>query len=524
MIVFNSQIEALALSIAVTLIPFSFTGDGTARAIRTSLTSVALPRAFQIVSSRNLITENSVGPVRLGMTVARARKALPGFRLSRTTDGEGMALIAVKRSGKTLMTLYAGEASPDARINEHAVIEFLEVWDASYWTTSGVHPKMPLQEVEKKYGKLKDIRLSEIEAREFATFAKQPVGLHLRVADEMGMAGIYSEGQNTTTRYNPSSYLKSISITSRGNTTPEFSSRYTDLKTQCKNPTPSGAEGQHSSLFCQGYGGFQLHIFDAATMVQINLESLDRQISVPLVQQSLEYDRQVGKIEWRLADGKPFAVIMRVFKYSNKGEFPFQGKPIGESLLVKGLPGFEQIDYEVDASSNANEKARELADSGYAQQTAQLGRRRNESLEDFAKRIIPEGMQVAHKAFAGNFGPSQKSLVILFEADEAPKSYEGWVLAPFGAGYKKYALPKPKLTWSIEEPKAVFFANADKDSAQELFIIGECYTGIGPTGAQPFNRTRVYDWNGNGFTHLEALSKKIGTAATAAGVRKKLVK
>jgi hypothetical protein len=55
-----------------------------------------------------------------------------------------------------------------------------------------------------------------------------------------------------------------------------------------------------------------------------------------------------------------------------------------------------------------------------------------------------------------------------------------------------------------------------------LFIIDECYTGIGPTGAQAFYRTRVYDWNGTGFTHLEAVSEKIGNADTAAKVRKKL--
>jgi len=472
-----------------------------------------------------LITNNSVGSVRLGMTVAQARRALGGLTLSRTSDGEGIALIAVKRGKQTIMTLYADEQNPRSRINERAKIEFIEVWDARYYTPDGVHPKMPLREVEQKYGQLKEIRLSEIEAREFATLATQPVGIQLRVTNDTGMAGIYNEGENTTTRYAPSTYLKSISITGRGNATPQFSSRYTDLKKQCKNLSPGRDEGQHTSLFCQGYGGFQLHIFDAATMVQINLETLDRQISLPLAHQSLTYDQQVSEIEWRLVDEKPFAVIMRVFKYSDKGDFPFQGKPIGESLIVKGLPGFEQVDYEVDATSNsnANAKAREMADSGYSQQTAQLNRGESETLEDFAKRIIPRGMQLGHHAVEGKLGPSQKSLVILFEADKAAaKSYKGWVLAPAGGGYEKYPLPEPEFTWSMEEPKAVFFANADKDPEQELFILGECYTGVGPTGAQPFNRTRVYDWNGNGFTHLEGISRKIGTAATVPAVRKKL--
>lgn len=313
-----------------------------------------------------LITDNSVGPVRLGITVAQARRALRGFTLSRTSDGEGIALIAVKRGKLAVMTLYAGEQDPGSRINERAKIEFIEVWDSRYHTVDGVRPKMPLREVELRYGQLREIRLSEIEAREFATLATQPGGIQLRLANDTGMAGIYNQGENTTTRYAPSTYLKSISITGRGSAAAQFSSRYTDLRKQCRNPSPARDEGQHTSLFCQGYGGFQLHIFDAATMVQINLETLDRRISLPLAQQGLTYDRQVNRIEWRLADGKPFAVIMRVFKFSNKGQFPFQGKPIGSSLLVKGLPGFEQIDYEVDATKNANAKARELADSGYA--------------------------------------------------------------------------------------------------------------------------------------------------------------
>ncbi|MCM3903246.1 MAG: hypothetical protein ND866_16180 [Pyrinomonadaceae bacterium] len=411
-----------------------------------------------------LITDNSVGPVRLGTTVAQARRALRGFTLSRTSDGEGIALIAVKRGKQTVMTLYAGEQDPRSRINERARIEFIEVWDPRYYTSAGVHPKMPLREVEQKYGQLKEIRLSEIEAREFATFSTHPSGIQLRVGDDSGMAGIYNEGKNTTARYSHSAYLMSISITGRGNATAQFSSRYTDLKKQCKNPAPARVEGHHTSLFCQGCGGFQFHNFDAATMAQINLQTLDRKISHPLTNQSLTYDQQVSEIEWRLADG-----------------------------------------------------------NGYSQQTGQLSRNEWETLEDFARRIIPQGMQLAHSPLEDNFGPSRKSMVILFEADKAAaKSYEGWVLVPGLTGYVKYDLPKPEVTWSIEEPKAVLFANADKDPAQELFIIAECYTGIGPTGAQPFNRTRVYDWNGSGFTHLETVSTTIGTAATARAVQKKL--
>jgi hypothetical protein len=339
-------------------------------ATQTSAQLFFLSHPFQIHSSASLITENSVGPVRLGMTVTQARKALPGFTLSRTSDGEGLALIAVKRGGKTLMTLYADEANPDARIDERAVIEFVEAWDAGYRTAAGVHPTMLLREVERKYGKLEEIILSEIEQREFATFANQPAGINLRVMNENGMAGVYSDGQRKATTYAPATYVFAISIHRAQNKRPQFSSAYTNLKTQCKNPAPSSDESQHTSLFCKGYGGYRIHIFDSAMALHINAETLDRQTSIPLAEQNLTYDRQVRRIEWRLANGKPFAVILRAFKYSGQGQYPLQEKPTGEVLLVKGLAGYEHIDDEVDVKTtpNPNAKARELADKGHSRQ------------------------------------------------------------------------------------------------------------------------------------------------------------
>lgn len=367
MIIFTLKKKAFALSTVMTLIPVSLVGASIASlaATQTVLRSVA-----QISSEGRLITENSVGSLRLGMTVAKARNALRGSTLSRTTDGEGVAMIAVKRGGNTSMRLYAGEENPDARINEHAVIQLVEVWDAGYRTAAGVHSQMPLRQVEQKYGKLQEIRLSEIEAREYATFANQPAGIQLRVMNENGMAGVYPDGQNRTTRYAPSASVLSISISRRPNKRPQFSSVYTNLRTQCKNPAPANEEGQHTSLYCKGSGNYRIHMFDSAAALHINAETLDGKSSIPLATQSLTYDQQARRIEWRLADGKPFAVILRVFKYSGRGQYPLQEKPTGEVLLVKGLPGFEQIAYEVDVkrNANANAKARKLADSGYANQ------------------------------------------------------------------------------------------------------------------------------------------------------------
>jgi hypothetical protein len=76
-------------------------------------------------------------------------------------------------------------------------------------------------------------------------------------------------------------------------------------------------------------------------------------------------------VEWRLADGKPFAVIMRVYEYAGDDMCSNGGKIKGESLMVQGLKGFEHIEESVDAKTpNANVKAREIADQGYAKPKA----------------------------------------------------------------------------------------------------------------------------------------------------------
>ena len=169
---------------------------------------------YQIRSAKSnrLITKRAAGPIRLGMTIAEVRRSWPGVILQRTSDGEGMALIAVIESKQTLMTVHAGETNPRARINQRGRIEFIEVLDKSFRTEAGVHPKMQLREVDAEVWRASRDSMSEIEAREYATFTRQPAGIQLRVMAEDGMAGVYGDGKNTTTRYSPSAYVFSISI------------------------------------------------------------------------------------------------------------------------------------------------------------------------------------------------------------------------------------------------------------------------------------------------------------------------
>lgn len=86
-----------------------------------------------------------------------------------------------------------------------------------------------------------------------------------------------------------------------------------------------------------------------------------------LATQGFDFNQNKIKVEWRTANGKPFAVILRVSKYGDTDdENPYIGKKIGEELIVMGLKGFENIDFKVDSKTpNANVKAREMADSNY---------------------------------------------------------------------------------------------------------------------------------------------------------------
>jgi hypothetical protein len=156
-----------------------------------------------------------------------------------------------------------------------------------------------------------------------------------------------------------------------------------------------------------------------------------------------------------------------------------------------------------------------------AAQEAAYSRAHGESLGQFAARIIPRGKKLVHPVTEGDFGPAKGALLVLF-ADDEFRPFTGWVLVPEAGGYRRVVLPQPESMWNYTEVQAVFFANADRDSARELLILCEHMTGIGPTGARPFHYTWVYNWNGRAFVYLDKVSARIGTLATAPKVRQRL--
>jgi hypothetical protein len=153
------------------------------------------------------ITSNSAGGVRLGMTLEQARRALPNCKLRRTEDGEGIALVGVRCSGREVMSFYAGEEDRDAKVNWKRRIEIIEVWDKRFKTADRVHPNMLLRDAEKILGKVREIVVTQIESREFVTFRKKRKGIEYRT-----YGGIYTGPNVTTTKYESGSRLHSIQV------------------------------------------------------------------------------------------------------------------------------------------------------------------------------------------------------------------------------------------------------------------------------------------------------------------------
>jgi hypothetical protein len=150
---------------------------------------------------------------------------------------------------------------------------------------------------------------------------------------------------------------------------PRFSSVYTNL-TRCgsgltrKQEKELEAQGSDIPTKCKGFGGYDIGISYSACTSTIQAEK--GETGILLATQGVDWKQKT--VEWRMADGKPFAIIMRVYAYGGSTECgDIGGKITGSSLIVKGLAGYERIDGSVDvkATPNANAKAREIADKGY---------------------------------------------------------------------------------------------------------------------------------------------------------------
>jgi len=163
-----------------------------------------------------------------------------------------------------------------------------------------------------------------------------------------------------------------------------FSSHYTDLQKECSGEISKQVFGVQEGdgdipWTCPPFKGYRAAIHYSATSGCLHIRRLgppqDKYETDPPV---IACDRGTAlterKLEWRLANGLPFAVIIRYTEWDTRNAEP---KNLGERLAVKGLTGFEPINASIDTTKDpgANEAARKRADDGYRQNVQKMDRK-----------------------------------------------------------------------------------------------------------------------------------------------------
>ena len=168
----------------------------------------AASTAPTVPASSCLITADAIGPLRLGASLEDVLKRTPGARFTRTSDGEGVALVEAVVDGETLVVAYTGEDDPEQPVDAQRAPEFLETFNPACATAEGIRPGSTVEAAEAVYGPTLRIRRSEIESREYIEFAHAPVGLQFR----LDASGEFAEGQNESLRHAPGAKLFSIAV------------------------------------------------------------------------------------------------------------------------------------------------------------------------------------------------------------------------------------------------------------------------------------------------------------------------
>jgi hypothetical protein len=135
---------------------------------------------------------------------------------------------------------------------------------------------------------------------------------------------------------------------------PRFSSKTTSLARGCR-PIDASIEGD-APVRCRAIAGHRVEMWFAAATTRIELGQR-REVS-------LTTERIPGRIEWRHAGKKPFAVIVELVGDRGAGEV--------RTIAVRGLAGFETLhrDFALAEFPDAVRRARAYADAAYVEHLA----------------------------------------------------------------------------------------------------------------------------------------------------------
>ncbi len=142
-----------------------------------------------------------------------------------------------------------------------------------------------------------------------------------------------------------------------------FSSTFTDLQKDCKDKFPDIEDGNDIPVVCKGPKGYIIDVEFSACCEHMQIEG-EKDFLLLFPMQLIDTVMK-RKLEWRLANGKPFAVIFKIDKY--KGDITINPRKNREVIVTKGLNGFKCIDHEIESKqfTDPNQEARRLVDDSY---------------------------------------------------------------------------------------------------------------------------------------------------------------
>ena len=145
----------------------------------------------------------------------------------------------------------------------------------------------------------------------------------------------------------------------------------------CRNDAAENiGDGDDFQKVCTGFGNYELVLsgFDYRVKHEIRSKNFSVMLFPLPTGEASEYERadlydlQLDeKIEWRLDNGKPYAVIVRAKFYRNTGSAKTFANPknrVAEFVFVRGLKGFEDLKVDVPTvktAFNPDEQARSVA-------------------------------------------------------------------------------------------------------------------------------------------------------------------
>lgn len=154
-------------------------------------------------TKQQIITQTGVGSVQLGMGLDEAIATLPDASSKTSQEGEGITWTDIQVKGETLMSVLLDD--------DHS-ISLIRVLSPQFATEQGVAVGDKVQVAADKLGGLISIDATEIEAREFANFQNIPPQIQFQVAGKDGTAGVYADGETTTSVASPTATIQSIWI------------------------------------------------------------------------------------------------------------------------------------------------------------------------------------------------------------------------------------------------------------------------------------------------------------------------